>query len=451
VPVLEINQNLERLLAEAQRALQRAVVAKKPAAISRADELRLELINVLTAARENPVADRGRADKLQEDFIAYFDHAKATALRLISKDTDLATGLDEMDVGYQALMATLRRASQESAAAAVRALAEVRSVQRSIRWLSLGATLACMVLLAISARNLIDQILKPLGKLTRVAQKIATEGDLTQPIPVKSNDEVRELASAFATVVQQFRGVYMAIDVAVQKLAATATQIFAASQEQEAASQTQSSGAEEVNRTMQSLLESATHIAESASGVFANAERAKETSAATSEKIAELSAQTARMVEILEVIREIADRSDLLALNASLEGMRAGEAGRGFSLVANEMRRLSERVNASVRDVKSLVTDVRAAGASTVAVTEEARKLAEGTAGSAKQITLVTQQQRNATELVSTNMKQVADVLEQTVCSNRQTKQAAEDLFTQAKLLTELVKRFKIEPEPAKT
>jgi hypothetical protein len=96
------------------------------------------------------------------------------------------------------------------------------------------------------------------------------------------------------------------------------------------------------------------------------------------------------MGEILEMIREIADRLDLLALNASLEGTRAGEAGKGFQLVAGEIRRLAERVTASVRDIKEMVGEVRASSSATVLVTEESRKLAESTTTSARQISLVT-------------------------------------------------------------
>ena len=135
----------------------------------------------------------------------------------------------------------------------------------------------------------------------------------------------------------------------------------------------------------QSLLESAAHIAESARGVLANAERTRETTDGMSKRFAELTGHTNRIAELLEVIREIADRRNLLALNASLEATRAGEAGRPFSLVAAEMRRLAERVTASVQDVKSLVSDVRAFGSSTIMSTEEGRRLAVSTTESARQ------------------------------------------------------------------
>jgi methyl-accepting chemotaxis protein len=195
---------------------------------------------------------------------------------------------------------------------------------------------------------------------------------------------------------------------------------------------------------MQSLLEAAGHIAESARGVLANAEQTRETTDATAAKIAELSGHTNRIAEILEVIREIADKSDLLALNASLEATRAGEAGRSFSLVAAEMRRLAERVTASVQDVKSLVADVRASGTSTVEAMEQSIALALGTTESARQITMVTQQQRTGTEQVSQSMRQFSQVLRQSVMATQQTRSSAEDMKRLADRLQELVGSFRV-------
>jgi hypothetical protein len=107
VPAVEVNRNLEGLLTEAQRTLQDAIAAKEPATISQADDIRIDFINVLNTARENPVVDQGRGDKLQRDFITFIDHAKATSLRLIATDTDLTPGLKEMGDGYKALMMSL--------------------------------------------------------------------------------------------------------------------------------------------------------------------------------------------------------------------------------------------------------------------------------------------------------------------------------------------------------
>ncbi|HET7503037.1 MAG TPA: methyl-accepting chemotaxis protein [Kofleriaceae bacterium] len=209
----------------------------------------------------------------------------------------------------------------------------------------------------------------------------------------------------------------------------------------------QTAGVTEVSRTMDSLLAAANHVTETTMGVLARAERTRETTSRMAERITEMSAHAGRIGMILDVIREIADRSDLLALNASLEGAHAGEAGRGFALVAGEMRKLAERVTISVADTQKLVGDVRASVSAAALVTEESTRLAEGTAESAHQINLVTQQQRSGTEQAGQNMRDVAVTITQSLAATQQIRSLAEDLKLQADNLTRLVARFRL-PDP---
>jgi methyl-accepting chemotaxis protein len=164
-----------------------------------------------------------------------------------------------------------------------------------------------------------------------------------------------------------------------------------------------------------------------------------------SQNVMTLSGHTNRIAELLEVIRDIADRSDLLALNASLEATRAGDAGRAFALVASEMRRLAERVTGSVQDVKSLLVDIRSSAAATAISTDESRKLAEGTTESARQITMVTQQQRTATGQVLDSMREISTILGESVTSMREIRASSEMLRKTAEHLNEVVNNFKIE------
>src|SRR5690606_16131120 len=96
--------------------------------------------------------------------------------------------------------------------------------------------------------------------------------------------------------------------------------------------------------------------------VLGDAEQAVATTDDTAAQITALRRHTASIGELLQTIGEIANRSDLLALNGSLEATRAGEAGRGFSLVATEMRRLAERVTGTVEDVRGRVEQIEVSG-----------------------------------------------------------------------------------------
>lgn len=293
----------------------------------------------------------------------------------------------------------------------------------------------------LSAR--FNDLLDMMRDLSHGADSIA-KGELRVEISRKG-----ELPDAFRRMLESLRGMVREIRGTSVDLASAATEILAASQEQESAAASQSSAMEEINRTMDSLSTSAAHVSDSVQGVVANAEQTLSTTDKMVARITELSGHANRIGEILDVIREIADRSDLLALNGSLEASRAGESGHGFALVATEMRRLAERVTASVEDVKKLVSDIRDSGSSTVAATEESRRLADATTEAARQITFVTQQQRSGTEQVSESIRNITDVVTQAVSATAQTRTSAQGLKSQADRLAALVKRFELESSGA--
>jgi methyl-accepting chemotaxis protein len=350
---------------------------------------------------------------------------------------------------------------------------------------SLLFTALVMLWAPVCAFALGRAVSRPIAQLTQLARRIVEQGDLKEigSAPVAQNDELGlltdkindvldlmrgvsqaahsiakgdlravvegtgELPDAFRSMLEGLRAMVQQIRETAVDLAAAATQIFAASQEQEAAAASQSSAMVEISRTMDSLSESAAHVSEAVQGVLGNAERTLQNTDDMVRRIGQLTSHANRIGEILEVIRDIADRSDLLALNGSLEASHAGEGGRGFALVASEMRRLAERVTASVSDVKKLVSDIRDSGSSTVMATEESKKLAEGTTDAARQITFVTQQQRSGTEQVSQSIKGIADVVSQAVSATTQTRSSAQGLKSQADRLSALVRRFELTTE----
>jgi methyl-accepting chemotaxis protein len=357
-------------------------------------------------------------------------------------------------------------------------VAEVRELQRWLALLGLGVTALGLLLGGVAGAR----VTRPLRQLTDAAKRVA-RGDLSQEtLPVRGNDEVGALAQAFNEMLLALRSIAATADRvatgdltvpptdgggqvgdafnrmirgqreivreltdAALQLAGAAAEIYAATQQQEGATTHQKAGVEEVSRTTQSLLESASHIAESARGVLASAERANDTTDRMAARLGELGTHLGRISELLDVIREVAERSDLLALNASIESSRAGDAGRTFGLVAAEMRRLAERVKGSVEDVRTMLADIKASSHATVLATEEGRKLSEGTTDAARQITRVTQQQRTATEQVLQSMKHIGAVLTESAAATQQTRASASVLKTEADRLRGLVSRFVIE------
>jgi methyl-accepting chemotaxis protein len=282
----------------------------------------------------------------------------------------------------------------------------------------------------------VNEVVASLSNLARTANLVGA-GNLEVAIEGKG-----QLAEAFRTLVARLRMVVEETRTTSSELASAAAEISAAAQELEVASSSQASGMIEIAQTMESLSKSAAHVSDAVQGVAQNAERTLQNTEQMVSRIDSLSTHANRIGDILEIIREIANQSDLLALNGSLEATRVGETGRGFALVAGEMRRLAERVTASVQDVKKLVADIRESGASTVVATEESKKLAEATAGAARNITLVTQQQRNSTEQVNQSVRALSEIVEQAALATTQTRTSAEGLRVFADRLSQLVMAF---------
>jgi methyl-accepting chemotaxis protein len=219
-------------------------------------------------------------------------------------------------------------------------------------------------------------------------------------------------------------------------------------QAQEAASQQQAAGIEETRRTMDMMLGAAQQIADSSRAVLGNAERTVKGNRDVAHRIEDLNAHAEKVAEILATIMQVADRTDLLALNAALEGTKAGEAGRGFTLVAGEMRRLAESVMESVAGIRRLLNDVRGASLSAVQAGREGISLSEETTRSAGEIALVTQQQRQATEQVGRNMDDMARAVGSTMSNTRRAALTAGEMADMAAALAGLINRTSA-PAPA--
>ncbi|CAM4324137.1 methyl-accepting chemotaxis protein [Corallococcus sp. ZKHCc1 1396] len=324
----------------------------------------------------------------------------------------------------------------------------------------------------------IDQALDSLIILVR-------EGDLSRWNTSTEDPQLGPLLEGFGKVIETLRIFVREINEAALRLSSSANQVLAASTQHETSSTEQAAAIHETTATMEELKHASAQIAENAGSVARVAEETlgaaragrgaigefiqamqqiRSDGVAVADSISKLSKRVERIGTVVEVIDEIADRSDLLALNAALEGSRAGEAGKGFSIVAAEMRRLAENVLESTKEIKNLITEIReataaAAGAADASkhATESGEKLGavaaqavEGilagvqeTSDAARVINLATQQQRTATEQVVASMAEIEDVTRQTTQASKQATGAAAELTQLAGRLAELIKRFK--------
>jgi methyl-accepting chemotaxis protein len=294
---------------------------------------------------------------------------------------------------------------------------------------------------------LAQQIAKPLEQVTDAAVRIA-DGDISQDLDIKpTRDEVGELASAFDTMTTRLRDLARRIGNGAEALASAAAGMFSEVREQEALATQQTASLEEIRRTLETLTQAADQVTVDAETVRDMANRSLESSQQIAERTRLVSEHSDRIGEILSLIQNIADKSDLLALNASLEGTKAGEVGRGFSLVAAEMRRLSEHVMDSVRDIRKLIADTREASHASVLATEEGIKLSQQTANAATKISEAVARQREGTGQVKSSADEIVRVVNESLKGRAEATRSAEGLLQLSQDLKDAASTFRLSPD----
>ncbi len=285
------------------------------------------------------------------------------------------------------------------------------------------------------------QMNERLRELSRAAARVA-DGDLTGSIGGEG-----QLYVSFRQMVESLQGLTTRIATSSESVSSAAAGMFSAVREQQTLATQQTSALEEIRKTLESLTEAAEDVAEDAKSVREMSGRTLESSQRMAEHTRLVSAHSDRIGEILSLIQDIADRSDLLALNAALEGTKAGEVGRGFSLVAAEMRRLSEHVMDSVRDIRKLVADMRAASHSSVLATEESTKLAKDAASAAVKISEAVRRQQEGTNQAKVAADEVVRAVNESLSGAEDTTASAESLLELSHELKNTLRAFKTGPE----
>ncbi len=328
-------------------------------------------------------------------------------------------------------------------------------------------------------------IAEPLRSITEDATRIA-QGDLRPPRVIAAEDEVWATSAAFAQMQAQLGQALTQLRRAGLQISTTTEQLVATSGEQESGADEQAGSLNVTSATTEELARSAQQIAGNAESVSAIAEttfgaaqtgqrgaaaflgamqRMKEDNQAIADAVVRLNKRVQQIGKVVEFINEIADKSDLLALNAELEGTKAGEVGRGFSLVAAEMRRLAENVIRSTKAIEQLIEEIRDATHAAVMATEAGLKameagtvlaaevdeslslileLARQTSHAVRSISLATQQQQTGTDQLAAAMGDILRVTEQNSAATKQMAAANADLATLARDLKRVVERFHV-------
>jgi methyl-accepting chemotaxis protein len=346
--------------------------------------------------------------------------------------------------------------------------------------------LAVVVLLGVACSIVIQRsITHPLSKFMHFVQKVGT-GDLTQRIEVYGDDEVARMGRSLNDMVEGLRDVAQQTREATQHLSSATAEILASTQQQAASSAQQASATQETNATMEEVRQSGSQIAERAKQVAAGAEltstrsaagltavqdtnqimeRIREQAEAVAENVVLLSEKTQVVGEIIATVNDIAEQSHLLALNAAIEAATAGEHGRGFFVVANEIKNLADQSKEATTQVRTILGDIQKGINSSVMLTEEAVKRVDAgkhqsdiahrpihdlTANVTEsiqvfqQIVAGTGQQQIGFDQVVNALNDIGQATEQTAVGTHQLEKAAANLNAISAQLRKAVERYKV-------
>jgi methyl-accepting chemotaxis protein len=354
------------------------------------------------------------------------------------------------------------------------------------KWMEIGMSLVAIVGVALGGFLLGRAITESLSGIQGAMEQVKNRKDFTLRAPALRKDEVGKTASAFNGLLNELQQSMSGIAGMSRQVSGASAQMYETAQQISRAAQEQSEASATVAATVEQMTVSINHVGERASEAQVlsqsssqQAEAGSRTIGQTIEDIRNISGavmqageairgldeQSAKIINVVQVIREVADQTNLLALNAAIEAARAGESGRGFAVVADEVRKLAERTASSTQEISASLDAVREASVQAVAQMKMAETLVEGGVARADEadqamrqigasaantttmvgeITLAIKEQGVASNTIAAQMERIAQMTEESSAAAAQTAGTVQDMKHLAEQQTEILSQYKI-------
>ena len=365
----------------------RTLVNREPASLRETEGRIAELIGKLQDAKKNYAALPAEGEELSvyrqfDATLSTFLEVQAQVLELSRQEkteemrnlinTRMKDATDLMGVQINQLIAINKQGASE---AAVVSKQQYDSANVGI----IGVSVIAVLLTVILAWLLTRSIVNPLARAVRAAEEIAG-GDLTRPIEVDGKDEAAHLLKSLATMQQNLRKTIELISGSSTQLASAAEELSAVTEESSRGLQQQNNEIEQAATAVNEMTAAVEEVARNAVSTSEASQQSNQTARQGRDRVVEtvrsiqemtqqiqattglvegLAEQGRDIGKVLDVIRSIAEQTNLLALNAAIEAARAGEAGRGFAVVADEVRALAHRTAQSTTEIEQMVAGIQ--------------------------------------------------------------------------------------------
>jgi len=356
----------------------------------------------------------------------------------------------------------------------------------NIRNILIGAIVITFILMSILILVILSKLLKPLKKIEYIVGSISS-GDLTETVEVHSKDEIGNLSLHFNTLLSGFKDLIRRVresttvlSESIQNLSTSAKEISTTSNQQAAAVKEILSTMEDSDSLSKSNAQKINEVTTVSNSMKADVEKGydhiksniekmdeiKNTNGETIEGMKSLGEQIQSIWEVVNIINGIADQTKIIAFNAELEASKAGEAGKNFQIVANEIRRLADNTVSSTAEIRSNINEIQRASDSLILASEDGtEKIKEGwelsnnlkeifdtilsssevSAASAGQISVSINQQVSSFGQILLTLMQISEGIDNFVESTRATTSASENLRDITEGLQTIVDKYKLE------